>query len=120
MLIQRWFTGILSTILLAVFTAQATPLGLMVPAYFYPKPGGAWDDLDKAAARVPLIVIMNPASGPGKSRDMVYVQALAKLHQAGGKATGYIHTSYGERPLAEVEKEIDLYLSFYSLDGFFI
>jgi hypothetical protein len=120
MFIQRWFSAISLLSLLAVSTARSAPLGIMVPAYFYPSAGGYWNELNAAATRVPLVVIMNPDSGPGKSRDKTYVSALAKLHRAGGKITGYIHTSYGARPLAEVEKEIDLYLSFYRLDGFFI
>ena len=92
----------------------------MVPAYFHPTSGGDWSKLDAAAAHIPLIVIMNPDSGPGKTRDKTYVHALADLHRAGGKVTGYVHTSYGDRPLAEVQKEIDLYLAFYAVDGFFI
>ena len=63
---------------------------------------------------------MNPNSGPGASQDSAYVQAVANLHQVGGKVTAYVHTSYGTRPLADVENDIDLYLSFYAVDGFFI
>ena len=92
----------------------------MVPAYFNPSSGEYWNELTAAASRVPLVVIMNPDSGPGKSRNQTYVQALSKMHEAGGKITGYVHTSYGARPLAEAENDVDLYLSFYQVDGFFI
>jgi len=95
-------------------------MGIMVPAYFYPSAGGYWDSLDSAAPRVPLVAIMNPDSGPGTSKDNTYVQALTKLHQAGGKVIGYVYTTYGTRPPADVEADIDLYLSFYAVDGFFI
>ncbi len=118
--IQKWFANLLFIIGLSALTASAAPMGIMVPAYFYPTPDGYWSELNFAATRVPLVVIMNPDSGPGKSKDEVYVQALEKLHHAGGKSVGYIHTSYGARPLAEVKQEIDLYLLFYALDGFFI
>jgi hypothetical protein len=107
-------------VLSAAPLTHSAPLGLMIPAYFYPSAGGPWNELAAAAARVPLVAIMNPDSGPGQSRDITYVQALSKLHQAGGKVTAYVHTSYGARPLAEVEKDINLYRSFYQVDGFFI
>jgi hypothetical protein len=120
MFIPRWFAGTLLVTLLATLTLHSTPLGIMVPAYFYPRADGDWNALDAAAAHVPLIAIMNPNSGPGKAADKTYVHALSKLHRAGGKIIGYVHTSYGARPLADVEKEVDQYLAFYHLDGFFI
>jgi hypothetical protein len=116
----RWHAHAFLVSLLAILTAHSAPLGIMVPAYFYPSANGYWKDLDAAATHVPLIVIMNPASGPGQSRDKSYVRALSKLHHAGGKVIGYVHTAYGDRPLPEVENEIDRYLSFYALDGFFV
>src|ERR1700744_1639293 len=108
MLIKKWFAGLLFIKGLVTAAAFAAPLGLMVPAYFSPMTGGYWSELNTAARQVPLIVIMNPDSGPGTARNETYVHALAQLHQAGGKTIGYIHTSYGERPLAEVEKEMAL------------
>ncbi len=117
---RRSIVGVLLATMLTTLAVFSAPLGIMVPAYFYPTSGGYWDSLDFAASRVPLIAIMNPNSGPGASQDNVYVQALANLHQAGGKVTAYVHTSYGTRPLADVESDINLYLSFYAVDGFFI
>jgi len=114
-----FFRAVAAT-MFAALTIYSAPLGIMVPAYFYPSSGGYWNALDSAASLVPLIAIMNPDSGPGTSQDNTYVQALAKLHQAGGTVIGYVHTSYGARPLTDVEADIDLYLSFYKLDGFFI
>jgi hypothetical protein len=104
----------------STLTTDASPLGIMVPAYFYPATGDYWNSLDAAASRVPLVAIMNPDSGPGTSQDGTYVQALANLHQAGGRVTAYVHTSYATRPLADVQNDIDLYLSFYAVDGFFV
>lgn len=115
-----WPVGALLAMLLAILTTHAAPLGIMVPAYFYPSAGGYWKDLDSAARRVPLIVIMNPASGPGESSSKAYVRALADLHHAGGKVIGYVHTAYCDRSLVEVENEVDRYLAFYAVDGFFI
>lgn len=43
-------------------SGSAAPLGLQVPAYFYP--GSLWNSMNWAAPRVPLVAIMNPNSGP--------------------------------------------------------
>jgi hypothetical protein len=117
---RRWLVTALLATMLSGLRAHAASLGIMVPAYFYPSSGGYWNALDEAAPRVPLVAIMNPDSGPGASQDSAYVQALANLHQAGGTVTAYVHTSYGTRPLADVESDVDLYLSFYAVDGFFV
>jgi hypothetical protein len=53
-------------------------------------------------------------------QDINYVRVLANLHQAGGKVTGYVHTSWGARSLKDVKADIDHYLLFYAVDGFFI
>jgi hypothetical protein len=104
--------------LLAAVTVRAGSLGIMVPAYF--TPGTKWDAMDYAASRIPLIAIMNANNGPGSSKNASYVTALANLHAAGGKVTGYIYTSYAARPIADVEADIDTYLAWYDVDGFFV
>jgi hypothetical protein len=114
----QWFISL--ALIWATLALPAAPLGLMVPAYFDPATDGDWNELDYAATHVPLIAIMNPANGPGAGRDPAYVRALARLHQAGGRAIGYVHTSYGARPLARVEADVDRYRSAYAVDGFFI
>ena len=97
---------------------SAALLGIMVPAYFYPGP--LWTSLNSAAARVPLTAIMNANNGPGAAQDANYVAAVNSLRAVGGKVTGYVYTSYGTRPLAQVEADIDRYLAWYSVDGFFV
>jgi hypothetical protein len=118
--IQKCLFSTLLTLLLIATRTYSAPIGIIVPAYFHPSASAYWNELDFAAKRVPLIVIINPNSGPGASKDKNYVQVLSKLHQAGSKIVGYVHTSYGARSLAGVENEINLYLSFYRMDGFFI
>ena len=95
-------------------------LGIVVPAYFYPSPGSAWNQLTAAASRVPITAILNPNSGPGTSVDPNYGAAVDQLRAAGGKVLGYVHTSYAARPLADVEAEIDAYHRWYHIDGIFI
>ncbi|MGU7770189.1 spherulation-specific family 4 protein [Burkholderia sp. MR1-5-21] len=95
---------------------------LVIPAYFYPSGSGAsaWNTLATNAATVPITAILNPDSGPGAAADPLYTQAIAKVRAAGGKVIAYVHTSYGSRPLTSVTADINRYLAFYAVDGFFI
>lgn len=103
--------------------ASENPMGIVVPAYFYPAwwDAGAnrWDDLVLAAGRVDVIAIMNPASGPGASRNDDYVTAVTRMHEAGGRVIGYVPTTYGNRPLADCKADIDSYYGWYDVDGIF-
>jgi hypothetical protein len=114
------FVAVSLAMILAALAIHSAPLGIMVPAYFDPSSGGDWRSLDDAASRVPLIAIMNPDNGPGASQTQAYVNALANLHRAGGRIIGYVYSSYAARALTNVEADIDTYLSFYAVDGFFI
>jgi hypothetical protein len=98
----------------------AAPMGIMVPSYFYPVGNSYWNAMINAATRVPLIAILNPDSGPGTAQDANYVSAVANLHTAGGQVIGYVYTSYATRAMSQVTNDVNLYLSFYALEGFFI
>lgn len=98
--------------------AGGAPLGVIVPAYFYPPT--YWDGLNWAAARVPLDVIVNPDSGPGTAQDPNYVAVVNALRAAGGKALGYVHSSYAARDTNAIEADLTNYFNFYPLDGIFV
>ena len=118
-----WTIPLPCAVLLACWFAIAGPaegLGLLVPAYFDPAIGGAWDSLDQAAQRVPLIAIMNPNNGPSSSSNDAYSRAITALQNAGGKVLGYVYSSYTARPILEVKTDIDRYDSFYRIDGIFL
>ncbi|KAF1029743.1 MAG: hypothetical protein GAK40_00343 [Burkholderia plantarii] len=110
----------LATLLVAGGSAQAADL--VVPAYFYPSGTGAtaWSTLATNAASVPITAIVNPNSGPGTAVDPAYTSAIAKVRAAGGKVIAYVHTSYGSRSLSDVTADINRYLAYYTVDGFFI
>jgi hypothetical protein len=99
--------------------AQLTAL---VPAYFYPAGHrlADWARLADAARSIPLDVILNPASGPGKERDLNYVAVVTKLRRSGARILAYVDSGYGRRPLEAVEKDLRTYREFYEVDGFFI
>lgn len=107
-----------------VATAQGqtlAPVGLLIPAYFDPGTDATdWNRMAGAATQVPLIAVMNPNSGPGKSLDSNYLAAVTALNAAGGRTIGYVHTSYGYRSLGAVEKDVAKYFSWYPVDGIFI
>lgn len=91
--------------------------GVAIPAYFYP--GSLWTKAVSAAART-SIMIMNPNSGVGVSKDPQYASTVKAAQGAGVKVLGYVHTSYGDRALDTVKGEISLYKQWYRVDGIFL
>ena len=61
----------------------AAPMGIVVPAYFYP--GNRWTGMNWAAGRVPLVAIMNPNSGPDTTQNPDYVAAVKQPARQRGK-----------------------------------
>jgi hypothetical protein len=70
-------------------------------------------DLRRQYETVPMWVIVNPASGPGEQADASYTRAIDRLCGAGCVVLGYVPTSYGKRPQAQVRKDIDRWLKLY-------
>jgi hypothetical protein len=95
---------------------------VLVPAYFYPVPGSPWSRLNAAAATHPgrIYAIGNPASGPGTSIDPTYTSTFNAFRASGGELLGYVYTSYAARPLDEVKADVDAWVAFYGIDGFFV
>ncbi len=114
-------------LLVAVGPAPAAELAprlrLLVPAYFYPAGQGLkdWDRLLAAAAQVPVLAVVNPASGPGAKADPAYTKLLDRARkQAGLTLLGYVSTRYGKRPAAEVKADVDRWLRLYpQIQGIF-
>jgi hypothetical protein len=102
---------------------QAPPVTLLVPAYFYPAGEGLqhWDHLLASADRVPIVAIVNPASGPGKTADANYEKLLGRAKRAKRLTLiGYVTTSYAGRPIADVQADVDTWLKLYpSIQGIF-
>jgi hypothetical protein len=73
-----------------------------------------------AADEVPITAIMNPGNGPGSFKDNNYVNAVNAFRAAGGRVIGYVHSSYGARPLAQVLADVDKYDAWYGIDGIFV
>lgn len=90
---------------------------IAIPAYVYP--GAAWAPVVQGAPTVGRVVI-NPATGPGTTANPDYVAQVQRSQAAGQAVLGYVHTSYGSRPIADVETEIDQYYAWYGVDGIFL
>lgn len=105
--------------------AQERP-GVLIPLYVYPTRAEATPayarliDAKRRFETVPFWVIINPASGPGKKVDPTYTRVIDRLRGAGCVLLAYVSTSYGKRPAADVQADIDTYRKFYPrLQGIF-
>ena len=110
--------------LAATGSALAQPAGnqgIMVPLYSYPN--GTWDDLIKAKSlhpEVPVVAIVNPASGPGWQQDGNFAGGIEKLQESGITVIGYVSTAYTGRDVNSVKSDIDRWASWYpAIDGIF-
>jgi hypothetical protein len=89
------------------------------PAYFYPGlDGEAWRSL--LAVAPGSIVIVNPASAPGRAVDPNYVAALALVAPRRFDTYGYVDTDYGRRRPSTIVDQAEKYRTWYGIDGVFL
>ena len=90
-----------------------------MPMYVYPAnihANAAYNrlmDIKRRHETVPMWVIVNPASGPGKQVDANYSKAIDRLIGSGCMVLGYVSTRYAKRSEADVRKDIDLWRKLY-------
>jgi hypothetical protein len=89
--------------------------GSLVPAYLRPDAIVAL----VAASPAPLVLVINPGSGPGPAPDPEYRRAIAAARAAGSRVLGYVPTTWGARPAADVEADVERYRAWYAVDGVF-
>lgn len=104
------------------------PLIVLVPLYIYPLEK-AWEPLLQSALAHPhirFLTVINPSNGPGTAPlpDASYAAAMRELSRVPNiQPIGYVHCSYGKRPMGAVQRDIDLYVGWNSdfrMDGIFI
>jgi len=67
------------------------------------------------------MAIINPNSGPDAGGpDSSYTTYMKQLSNAGVQMVGYVHTSWGDRALSDVQADIDGYASYPNLIGIFL
>jgi len=102
---------------------------IIVPLYIYPVEQ-AWEPLAAAAKRhanINFLVIINPNNGPGAEPlpDGSYTASLHHLQRISNiQLLGYVHCTYGRRPLQDVCRDVDRYYSWNTqqlrVDGIFV
>jgi hypothetical protein len=97
----------------------ALATGTIVPLYSYP-PNADWTTLTQAQAAHPavaVIAVINPDSGPGAAADPAFASGITALVAGGCQVLGYVATTYGAKPAADAEAEIDAYVGWYPATG---
>jgi hypothetical protein len=93
----------------------ACPDGL-IPAYLPPREIVAL----ASGLRLPDLLVVNPASGPGHAPHPPFREAVREARQVGARVLGYVHTSWGARDAGAVRADIDRYAQWYGTDGVFL
>ena len=90
---------------------------LLFPLYVYPAGGGrAWNPLLEAVRDNPglrVLAVVNPSNGPGDGVSADYTAAIEALDSSGIGMAAYVYTSYGSRPVEDVEKDLDTWAELY-------
>ena len=102
--------------------ASATVGGTLIPFYIYPTSTAIAPLLTEKSnhPNVPMLVILDPANGPGTVVDPVYTAAVQTLQSAGIKVIGYVYTNNNSRSITDVEADILQWHNFYATDGIFL
>jgi hypothetical protein len=87
----------------------------LVPAYLPPR---AMIELARSP-RLPRLLVINPASGPGTAPDPLFHDAVMAAQHAGARVLGYVHTGWGARDAGQVDADVDRYARWYGVDGAF-
>ena len=103
----------------------AEELKILIPLYSYPThynpKSYTWPLVAAAEKKVPITVIINPNNGPGNgSPNQDYLQGIKDLRAAGVTILGYVFTKYGARSITKVKADIDIYNSYYDVNGIFL
>jgi putative uncharacterized protein (fragment) len=104
-------------------TATAEHPQMIVPAYSYPsKNSPYWSKLQEKTDTV-AYTILNQNNGDFTEKDSNYERLFKENTQKGLKNIAYVHLSYGERSIDDIEANIDNYLDLYgkeNIKGFFL
>ena len=105
----------------AATPADAPIAGVIIPLYTQPS-DSSWSQVvatKEANPSVPMIAIVNPASGPGDGPSSQWANGIDQLRSVGVKVVGYVASGYGAEPLTAAESQIQDYSKWYHVDGIF-
>jgi hypothetical protein len=122
LLVALMVVALVSAVFLAAAEATQSVAVYIVPLYSYPCCGyeQVWGKLLNLTTDKEVWVVVNVNNGPGSSVDSTYASIISRLKQKGFKVLGYIYSSYGRRSLKTIYSEMDRWIRFYNVDGFFI
>ncbi len=92
-------------------------LSIGVPAYYYPGP--AWDET-VAPGRGVRYLVVNPGDGPGPALDPAYVDGITRVRSSDVRLLGYVATTWGARPSADVLEDVRRFRDWYGVTGVFL
>src|SRR2546428_3896784 len=127
-LVTLTFSSVVAAVPGTAFAASSLTFGnsgLAIPLYTYPcftTTQCTWTNVIQARQAypsVPLLAVINPNSGPGRSIDPNYVQGIKNLQAAGVVVLGYVWTGYGRVSLSKVESQVSSYKNWYAVNGIF-
>jgi Spherulation-specific family 4 len=109
----------------AIDKNNTTQVKILIPLYSYPNWYDAknylWREVAAAAKKVPIVAIINPNNGPGADKpNKDYQKGIEDLRKAKITILGYVYTKYGDRNIAEVKADIDLYARHFDVNGIFL
>lgn len=124
-LITVMFLAALALPMLIQQSLNAAELQILIPLYSYPNHYNPktyiWRKVAAAQKQVLITAIINPNNGPGiGSPNRDYLQGMKDLRAAGVTILGYVFTKYGDRSITKVKADIDIYNSYYDIDGIFL
>ncbi|MBN2617774.1 MAG: spherulation-specific family 4 protein [Spirochaetales bacterium] len=100
------------------------PNGLIIPLYVYPTNNNSYSkvlEYSRNNPHIPVIVILNPNSGPGENVDLNYKKAIKELKQPNITTIGYVSTNYTLKKLEDVKNSIKKWKEFYpDVKGIFL
>jgi Spherulation-specific family 4 len=113
--------------LTAAASASATPMKLVVPAYWEEPPSTNWTQVENAAAALPNRVWAiadayngSPYDGPPARFSQPFYDEMVRMHNNRGKVFGYVDTLYMAHDLAGVKADILKWYQSYPIDGIFV
>ena len=88
--------------------------GMIIPLYIYPADHrGLLPEAFRAVAtlaeenpELQILVVVNPANGPGETVDPNYRRAVRRLSRSGAGVLGYVASGFGERPVELMEADV--------------
>jgi len=122
LLVALVLVALVTAVFLVAVEATQSVAVYIVPLYSYPCCGyeQEWEKLLNLTTDKEVWVVVNVNDGPGFSVDSTYASIISRLKQKGFKVLGYIYSSYGRRSLKTIYSEMDRWIRFYNVDGFFI